>query len=134
MHQKLWLDDVRLLGYGARWTDRRMEKVTYRGGCPPKKINISNTVQFSLGWKKGIVSQIILSKPLNIGQIYTIPKLIKEEIVKKKKKKVQISIWIRYFRHRYSTKLSRISMDLKIIKTHQCFVERSHAVLIELKE
>ena len=55
-------------------------------GAPPKKINISNTVQFSLGWKKGIVSQIILSKLLNIGQIYTIPKLIKEEIEKKIKK------------------------------------------------
>ena len=37
--------------------------------------------------KKGIVSQIILSKRLNIGQIYTIPKLIKKEIEKKKKKK-----------------------------------------------
>ena len=71
-----------------------MEKVTYRGGCPPKKINISNTVQFSLGWKKGIVSQIILSKPLNIGQIYTIPKLIKEEIEKKKKFKSPFGLGI----------------------------------------
>ena len=39
--------------------------------------------------KKGIVSQIILSKRLNIGQIYTIPKLIKKEIEKKKKKKLK---------------------------------------------
>ena len=33
--------------------------------------------------KKGIGSQIILSKLLYIGQIYTIPKLIKEEFEKK---------------------------------------------------
>ena len=41
VYQKLWLDNVRFLRYGMQWTDRqtdgRMEKVTYRGGCPPKK-------------------------------------------------------------------------------------------------
>ena len=79
--------------------------------------------------KKGIVSQILLSKLLYIGQIYSIPKLIKEEIVKTK---AQLSIWTSYFRH--STKLSRTSMDLKIIRPHQCFLEKSHALLIELKE
>ena len=40
VYQILWLDDVRFLGYGARQTDRqtdiRTEKVTQRGGCPPK--------------------------------------------------------------------------------------------------
>ena len=79
--------------------------------------------------KKGIVSQILLSKLLYIGQIYSIPKLIKEEI---EKTKAQLSIWTWYFRH--STKLSRTSMDLKIIKPHQCFLERSDVVLVELKE
>ena len=38
MHQKLWSDDVRFLGYGVQWIDRQldeqMEKMTYRGGCP----------------------------------------------------------------------------------------------------
>ena len=79
--------------------------------------------------KKGIVSQILLSKLLYIGQIYSISKLIKEEI---EKTKAQLSIWTWYFR--YSTKLSRTSMDLKIIKPHQCFLERSDVVLVELKE
>ena len=81
--------------------------------------------------KKEIVSQILLSELLYIGQIYTTPKLIKEEI---EKTIAQLSIWTSYFRHRYSTQLSRTSMDLKIIKPHQCFLEMSHAVLIELKE
>ena len=81
--------------------------------------------------EKGIVSQILLSKLSYIGQIYTIPKLIKKEI---EKTTAQLSIWTRYFRHRYSTKLSRTSMDLKIIKPHQCFLERSDVVLVELKE
>ena len=38
----------------------------------------------------------------------------------------------RYFRHRYSIKLSKNKMDLKVIKYHQCSAERSHTVLIEL--
>ena len=81
--------------------------------------------------KKAIVSQIFLSKLLYIGRIYAISKLIKEEI---KKTIAQLSIWTRYFRHWYPTELSRTSMDLKIIKPHQCFLEKFHAVLIELKE
>ena len=44
--------------------------------------------------KKIIVNKILLSKLWYIGQIYTIPKFIKEKIEKKKKKKkAQISIW-----------------------------------------
>ena len=34
VYHKLWSDDVWFLRYGARQMDRRMEKVTYRGGCP----------------------------------------------------------------------------------------------------
>ena len=59
--------------------DRWTEKVTYRGGCLEKK--------------KIIVKKILLSKLWYIGQIYTIPKFIKEKIEKKNTKKSQISIW-----------------------------------------
>ena len=38
---------------------------------------------------------------------------------------------IRYFRHRHTIKLCKIKMDSKVIKSHQCFLERSHPVLIE---
>ena len=34
VHQKSWLDDLWFLIYGARHTEGRTEKVTYRGGCP----------------------------------------------------------------------------------------------------
>ena len=103
--------------------DRWAEKVTYRGGCLEKK--------------KIIVNKILLSKLWYIGQIYTIPKFIKEKIEKKTNKKssnLHLEVRIRYFRHRYSMKLSRTSTNLKIIKSHQCSLQRSHAVLIELKE
>ena len=76
-------------------TDGRMDgKSDIEVGAPPKKINISNRVQLSLGWKKAkqkrIVNQILLSKLWYIGQIYTIPKFIKEEIGKTI---AQLSIW-----------------------------------------
>ena len=66
--------------------------------------------------------------------VYTIPKFIKEEIEKNNSSTLHLEVWTRYFRHRYSIKLSRTSMNLKIIKPHRCSLERSHAVLIELKE
>ena len=63
-------------------------------GAPPKKINISNRVQLSLGWKKTkqkrIVNQILLSKLWYIGQVYTIQKFVKEEI---EKTIAELSIW-----------------------------------------
>ena len=40
--------------------------------------------------------------------------------------------WIRYFIHRHSIKLSKIKMDSKVIKCHQCSLERSHAASIKL--
>ena len=43
-------------------------------------------------------------------------------------------VWTRYFKHIYSIKLSRNSMNVEIIKPHQCSLERSHPALIELKE
>ena len=48
-----------------------------------EKINISKRVQLSLEWKKRrIVNQILLFKLWYIGQIYIIPKFIKEKIEK----------------------------------------------------
>ena len=40
--------------------------------------------------------------------------------------------WTRCFRHRHSIKLSKNKMNAKVIKFHQCSLERCHAVLIEL--
>ena len=37
-----------------------------------------------------------------------------------------------YFRHRHTIKLYQNKMDSKVIKSHQCSLERSHAVLIEI--
>ena len=58
--------------------------------------------------KKRIVNQILLSKLWLIGQIYTIPKFIEDEI---EKIIAQLSIWKCEasvdFIHRYSIKLSR---------------------------
>ena len=59
-------------------------------GTPPRKIKISNWVQLFLEWKKKrTVNQILSPKLWYIGQIYTIPKFIKEEI----EKIYQLSIW-----------------------------------------
>ena len=40
--------------------------------------------------------------------------------------------WSSYFRHRHSVKFSKIKLDSTFIKSHQCSLGRSHAVLIEL--
>ena len=66
------------LRYGGKKTDGLTDV--------PKKwyievFNISNRAQLYLGWKKKL-NQILLSKHWHIGQIYTIPKFIKEEIEK----------------------------------------------------
>ena len=88
-YQKLWLDDVRFLGYGARWTDGR-KKWHMEVGALPKKINISNRVQLTLGWKKKNCNQVLFPKLWYICQIYTIQKFIKEKI---EKTVAQLSIW-----------------------------------------
>ena len=36
--------------------------------------------------------------------------------------------WTRYFRHRDTIKLSKNKMDSKVIKFHQCSLEKSHPV------
>ena len=38
----------------------------------------------------------------------------------------------RYFRHRDTIKLSKNKMDSKVIKPHQCSVEKCYAVSVEL--
>ena len=77
-------------GRKDRWTNGQ-RKWRREVGVPPKKINISNRVQLSLGWKKKrIVNQILLSMLWCIGQIYTILKFIKEKI---EKTIAQLSIW-----------------------------------------
>ena len=40
--------------------------------------------------------------------------------------------WTRYFRRRHSIKLSKNKMDSKVIKSHQCPLERCHAYLWNL--
>ena len=40
--------------------------------------------------------------------------------------------WTRYFRHKDTIKLSKNKMDSKVIKSHQCSLEKSHDVSIEL--
>ena len=96
MYQRWWLDDLWFLRYGTRQTDgcHVMDgKWHIDVGAPPKKINISNRVQLSFGWKKikkRIANQILLSRLCYIGQMYTIPKFINEEI---QKTIVQLSIW-----------------------------------------
>ena len=39
---------------------------------------------------------------------------------------LHLEVWTRYFRPRYSIKVSGTSVNLKIIKPHQCSPERSH--------
>ena len=55
------------------------------------KKSIFRTECNSLWGEKKIVNQILWSKLLYIGQIYTIPKFIKNEI---EKKIAQLSIWM----------------------------------------
>ena len=69
--------------------------------------------------KERIVKQILLSKLWYIGQIYTIPKFMKEENKNNNSPTLNSEVWTRYYRHRYWIKLSRISMNLRIIKPHQ---------------
>ena len=44
----------------------------------------------------------------------------------------QLPKWTRYIRHRHIIKLYKNKIDSKVIKSHQCSLERSCAVLIEV--
>ena len=102
-------------------------------------------MRLSLRGKKLIVNQTLLSRLWCIGKILTIQKYIKKEIEKRifdflwnRKKKtssqtpssaLHLEEWTR---HRDTIKLSENIMDSKVIKSHQCSQERSHAVSIDL--
>ena len=64
--------------------DRCTEKVTYRG------VQYFEQSATLFGVKKKNLNQILLSQHWHIGQIYTIPKFIKEEI---EKSIAQVSNW-----------------------------------------
>ena len=66
--------------------------------------------------KKRIVNEILLSKVWYIGQIYTISKFIKEEIGKDNSPTLYLKVWTRYFRHKYSIKLSLTQASLFVKK------------------
>ena len=131
MYHRWWLDDVWFLRYGTQqtngWTDGR------------KKWNITQNQNFKLsatlfGMKKkenskpnSLIQTLVYSSNIYYSKIY-------QRGNWKNISTLHLEVWTRYFRHRYSIKLSRTSMNLKIIRPHQSSLERSHAVLIELKE
>ena len=45
---------------------------------------------------------------------------------------LHLEVWIRYFRHRNSIRLSKNKMDSEVIKSHQCSLGRPHSVSTEL--
>ena len=100
-YQKLWLDDVRFLGYGARWTDGR-KKWHMEVGALPKKINISNRVQLSLGWKKKNCKPSSLTQTLIYMSNIYYSKIYKREDWKNSSSTLHLEVSTRYFRHRYS--------------------------------
>ena len=44
---------------------------------------------------------------------------------------ISLKGWTRNYRHRYSIKLSKNKTDLKVIKSYQYSLERSHAACID---
>ena len=107
-------------------TDTRTEKVAYRGGSPIQK-------KSTLGWRKKNCKPSSLTQTLiyRLNMYYS--KIYKREDWKTNSSTLHLEVRIRYFRHRYSINFLEL-MDLKIIKAHQCSLERSHVVLIKLKE
>ena len=140
VHQRWWLDEAWFLRYGTWqtdwWTDGQKKWHT-EVDAPPKKINISNRVQLSLGWKKrkqeNCKSNSLIQTLVYRSNIYY-SKIYQRGNWKNNSSTLHLEVWTRYFRHRYSIKLCRTWMNLKIIKPNQCSLERSHAVLIKLKD
>ena len=137
MCSKNVLDDVWFLKYGARQTDGRTDgrESKIQRLVPHLKESIFPTECNSL-WdeKKENCKRNSLIKTLVYRSNIYYSKIYQRGNWKNNSSTLHLEVWTRYFRHRYSIKLSRISMDLKIIKPQQCSLERSHAVLIELKE
>ena len=100
----------------------------------------------SLRSKNIIRNQILVSKLWYIGQIYTFPKYqkgnwkrnrqfpLEYEKIQPPRHWAQLSIW----RGRldildsHTIKLYENKMDSKFIKSHQCFLERFHAVVTKI--
>ena len=96
-------------------------------------------MRLSLRGKEIIINQL-LSKLWYVVQIYTIPKDLKKET----EKRIYNFLWnnkensdSQTLRHsleildRHSIKFSKNKINSKIIKSHQCYQERSHVVLIK---
>ena len=113
-----------------------------------KKIYIWNRVRLTWRVKKIILNQILFSQLWYIGQIYTIPKYVKKGIGRGKictissgtgknttsqtpNATLHLEGWNRQFNYWHAIKLYKNKMDSKVIKSHECSLERSHAVLIK---
>ena len=108
-----------------------------------KKIHIWKRVRPFLRGKKIIVNQILLSKRWYIDRIYTIPKYQKGNWKKKFPPEYEKSTTFQTpsstlhleglnGRFRHTIKLNKNIMGWTVIKSYQCSLERSHAVLIEV--
>ena len=109
-----------------------------------KPIHTWNIVRLSLRGKKIIVNQTLLSKLWYISQNCAIPKYTKKEyaISSGTGKKdmtsqtpcstLHFDKCTRNFIRRNTIKLSKNKMDSKVSKSHQCSLEKSHAVSIKL--
>ena len=118
-----------------------------------KKSHIWKRVRPFLRGKKIIVNQILFSKLRYIGQVCTIQKHIKKAI----EKRIYNFLWNRKNTtsqtpnstfhvwwwggggregggggHRHAIKQYKYEMDSKVIKSHQCPLERSCAILIKI--
>ena len=100
MYQKLWLDNVQFLGYGVQWKDG-WKKWCIEVGAPPKKINILNRVQLSLGWTKKNYKQSSLIQALIYRSNIYYSKIYKREDWKSSSSTLHLEVWTSYFRHRY---------------------------------
>ena len=89
-----------------------------------KKIHIWNIMRLSFKGKKIIVNQILSSKLCYIGQIY----IFLWNGKKLPRHLAQLFIWrvalARFVRHKHSIKFSKLKMYSKVVKSHQCSLER----------
>ena len=119
VHQRRWLDEVWFLRYGTigmrqtdGWTDRQ-KRWHIEVGAPPKKINISNRVQLSLGWKKrkkeNCKSNSLIQTLVYRSNIYY-SKIYQRGNWKNNSSTLHLEVWTRYFRHR-DTQLNSVELQ-----------------------
>ena len=122
VYQRWWLDDVWFLGYGIQqtdaWTDGQ-KKWHIEVAAPPKKISISNRVQLSLGSKKkkkhNCKPNYLIQTLVYRSNIYHF-KIYQRRNWKNNSSTLHLEVWKRYFRHRYSIKLSLTQASLFVKK------------------